>query len=133
MRDRLPEFGPVHVAAITFAPPAELAAHRRHLGLPFPLLSDPDRSLYRRFGLGRGAFRQIWNPGTLKLYVRLVRQGRRLRRPTQDTRQLGGDFVLDPSGRLTAAFRPASPDDRPSVDALIAACRDAAGRPAPGR
>lgn len=121
MRDQLSEFGASSIAAITFAEPNALAAHRAHLELPFPILADPDRILYRQFGLGRGSLRQIWNPGTLKLYAQLIGKGRRLRRPTQDMRQLGGDFVIDSAGRLSAGFWPSSPDDRPRVADLIAA------------
>lgn len=122
MRDHLDELGDTTiVAAVTFAQQADLAPHRAHLDLPFPLLADPERTLYRRFGLGRGSLRDIWGIGTLRLYGQLIRRGRRLQRPTQDTRQLGGDFVIGPSGRLAAGFWPASPDDRPTVDQLIEA------------
>lgn len=111
-------------AVITFAPVASLAAYRNHLELPFPVLTDPTRALYRRFGLGRGSFRDIYGVGTLRMYARLLRNGRRLSRPTQatqDTRQLGGDFAIDGDGRLLAAFRPSSPDSRPTLDQLIEA------------
>lgn len=107
------------VAVITFAPVEDLAAYRAHLGFPFPVLSDPTRALYRRFGLERGSWRAIYGVGTLRLYARLLARGRRPGRPTQDTRQLGGDFALDGEGRLLAAFRPASPDARPDIERLI--------------
>ena len=125
MSERLDDFSPVTVAAVTFAPVEPLAAHRRHLGLPFPLLADPQRTLYRRFGLERGSFTEVWGLGTLRLYRDLLRRGRRLRVPIQDTRQLGGDFVIDGGGHLVAAFRPRSPDSRPSVDQLLAAVEQA--------
>ena len=127
MRDRLDELGGATVAVPTFAPWSRLAAHRARLDLPFPVLADPERSIYRRFDLGRGSVGQIWSPGTLRLYGRLLRRGRRLRRPTEDTRQLGGDFVIDGAGRLAAGFWPRSPDDRPPVDALIQAVDRARG------
>lgn len=121
MRDRLEAFGDAVVVAVTFAEVAALGAHRRHLDLPFPLLADPARVTYDHFELGRGSFRQVYSLGTLRLYASLIRRGRRIRRSTQDTRQLGGDFVIAPDGRLAAAFRPDSPDTRPSVDQLLAA------------
>ncbi|MEM9561458.1 MAG: AhpC/TSA family protein [Actinomycetota bacterium] len=127
----LERLGDTAVAAIAFADPWRLADHHRRLELPFPLLADPDRTLYRRFGLGRGSVRQVWNPGTLALYGRLLRQGRRPARPTEDTRQLGGDVVIGPDGRLAAAFRPRSPDARPTIDELVAAV-SAAGRAGSG-
>jgi len=119
--ERLDDFPPVRIAAVTFAPVEPLAAHRRHLDLPFPLLADPQRAVYKQFSLGRGSLTEIWGPGTLSLYRDLLRRGRKLRRPTQDTRQLGGDFVIDDDRRLVAVFRPRSPDSRPSVDELVAA------------
>lgn len=121
MRDRLSDFGDARLAAVTFASVEELPAHRVHLELPFPMLADPERETYRQFDLGRGALRDIWSVGTMTMYARLLRQGRKLRRPTQDTRQLGGDFVIDPQGRLATGFWPASPDDRPTIDSLIEA------------
>ena len=111
------------VVVITFAPVDALAAYRAHLDIHGPVLSDPTRQLYRRFNLGRGSLRAIYGVGTLRMYARLLKQGRRLSRPTQDTRQLGGDFALDRHGRLLAAFRPSSPDSRPNLHQLIDAFR----------
>ncbi len=125
MRDRLDDLGDASIAAVTFAEVERLAAHRDHLDLPFPLLADPERTVYRRFGLERAPLWRIYNPGTLRLYGQLLARGRRLRRPVDDTRQLGGDFVLDAAGRLAAAFRPRSPDDRPPIDDLVVAVRRA--------
>jgi peroxiredoxin len=114
------------VAVITFAPVGELDAYRSHLDLPFPLLADPDRAIYQRFGLERGSLRAVYGLGTLRMYAELIgRRGRRMRRPTQDTRQLGGDFVIDARGVLHAEFRPPSPDTRPSVATLVDAVRAA--------
>jgi hypothetical protein len=41
--------------------------------------------------------------------------------------QLGGDFLLDRAGRLVFAHRSANPADRPTMAALLAAARKAAG------
>lgn len=113
----------VDAVVVTFAPRSELGAYRRHLGLDargVAVVTDPDRSLYRSFGFRRGTWRAVYGVGTLRMYGRLLRSGRRLRRPTQDTRQLGGDVVIDPSGVVRAVFRPASPDARPSLAQLAA-------------
>jgi len=127
VRGHLDQMGDVEVAVVTFAAPDELAPYRRHLDLPFPVLADPDRALYRRFGFPRASFRAVYGVGTMRMYARLVRQGRRLRRPVHDTRQLGGDVVVGPSGRIVEVFRPSSPDDRPSLTDLLAALDRASG------
>jgi peroxiredoxin len=121
VRDHLDRFGDATVAVVAFATADRLAAHRRHLAAPFPFVSDPDRTLYRLLGAERGTQRQVWSAGTVRLYVQLLRDGRRLQRPTDDIRQLGADAVLGRDGRLRYLALPASPDARPPIEELIAA------------
>lgn len=122
VRDHRHRFGDALPVVVTFSDDLALvAAHRRHLDVEFPVLADPDLALYRALGIGRGSVRDVWSPGTLATYARLVGSGHRLRRPTEDTRQLGADAVIDRSGRLVRTWRPSSPDARPPISALIAA------------
>jgi peroxiredoxin len=121
---RLSEFGDAAVALVTFTRPRNLRGFRRRLRLAYPVLADETRAAYRAYGLGRAPWRSVWGVRTLRTYGRLMRQGRRPRLPTQDTRQLGGDFVVDHAGRIVYAYRSRRPDDRPAVDDLIAAVRE---------
>ena len=121
VRDHLDAFADATVAVVTFAEPHRLAAYRTRLGVPFPILSDPTRELYRLLGAGHGTNRQIWSLGTLRLYARLLRAGRRLARPTEDIHQLGADAVIGRNGRLRYLALPTSPDQRPPITDLIAA------------
>lgn len=121
MRDRLDQFADAEIAVVTFATPDRLAAHRAHLRLPFAVVGDTDLRLYHLFGVGRGSHRQVWSAGTLRLYARLIRAGHRVRRPTEDIRQLGADVVIGRDGTVRYLCRPISPDARPPVDDLVAA------------
>ncbi len=121
VRDRLDEFGDATVAVVTFAGHPRLGAYRIHLRLPFPVLSDPDRVLYGLLGAERGTRRQVWSLGTLRMYARLLRAGRRLQRSREDLRQLGADVVVGRDGRVRYLALPPSPDARPAIDDLIAA------------
>ena len=124
MRDELERQGhslDVDVAVITFGDGDRLADYRRHLDISFAVLQDEHRDSYRAYGLGRGSLRAIYRLATIRKYVQLLRAGRKLRRPTEDTRQLGGDFVVGPDGRVRFAFRPVAPDDRPPAAAIVAA------------
>lgn len=121
VRDRLDQFGDATVAVVTFAAPERLAAYRDHLGVPFPILADVDRKLYQLLGAERGTNRQIWSLGSLRMYARLLRQGRRLQRPTEDIHQLGADAVVGRDGVLRYLSLPATPDARPPISELIAA------------
>jgi hypothetical protein len=116
----------IRPVVVTFATAtARLAEYRAHLGLDVPVLSDADRRLYGLLGAARGTLPQVWNPGTLTMYARLMLRGRRLARPREDTRQLGADAFVDATGRLRRRWLPASPDARPSIDELDAAIADA--------
>jgi peroxiredoxin len=121
VRDRLDDLADAEVALVTFTRARNLRGYRSRLGLPYPVLADETRAAYRAYGLGRGRWWKVWGPATLKAYARLVRKGARVERPTEDTSQLGGDFVIDRQGRLAYAFRSTGPADRPSVDDLVAA------------
>ena len=124
MRDHLDELGEIRPVVVSFNDDASrLAAYREHLGVSFPFVSDPDRELYRALGAGRGTIRDVWSLGTLRMYARLLQQGMRVRRPIEDTRQLGGDFVIAPDGTLVFGHWSQGPDDRPDVDRLVAATR----------
>jgi hypothetical protein len=123
--DRLDEFEKASVVLVTFTRQRNLRAFRRLLELNYPVLVDETRAVYRAYGLERGRWWRVWSWGTLRTYGRLLRTGHRLRRPTEDTRQLGGDFVVDPGGRVAYGYRSRTPDDRPSVDELVAAVRAA--------
>jgi peroxiredoxin len=121
--DRLAEFSGAAVVLITFTRPRNLRGFRRRLALAYPVLADETRAFYRAYGLHRGSRRRVWGLSSVRAYGRLLRQGRRLERPTGDTLQLGGDFVIDRDGRLAYVYRSRGPDDRPSVDDLLDAVR----------
>ena len=125
VRDHLDQLGDTLPVVITFADdPSRLAAYRTYLDLEFPVVADVDRTLYRVLGAGRGSFFRVWSPGTIAMYARLVRRGRRLHAPTEDTRQLGADAVIDRDGRLHRLWLPPTPDARPAVDEIVDAVRE---------
>ena len=124
MRDRLTELGDTtEVVLVTFTGPTQLVDYQVINDLPFTILVDDDRCTYRAFGLGRGSVRRVWGRRVLRHYVEIARSRglAGLGRPTEDTLQLGGDFVIDPAGALAWGYWGEGPYDRPSVDELIAA------------
>ena len=121
VRDHVDQFGDARIAVVTFATPERLGAYRQHLHLTFDVVADPDRTLYRLLGAERGNNRQVWSAGTIRMYARLIRAGRRLHRPTEDIRQLGADAVIGRTGDLRYLSLPSTPDARPPIGDLIAA------------
>ncbi len=104
--------------------PSRLEAHRRHLGVPFRFVADPERTLYRALGFGRGSVRRVWGWRAARRYLQLLRTGARLRRTDEDTLQLGGDVIVDHTARVLWRYAGDGPDDRPSIDDLERALFD---------
>ncbi|MFO0877496.1 MAG: peroxiredoxin-like family protein [Gemmataceae bacterium] len=109
------------VVAITFAEPLMLKLFTDEGHYPFPVLGDPSRSVYRAFGLQRATWGRILHPRVILGYLGFLFRGwapRRGRRG-EDYLQLGGDFLLDSSGKVVFAHRSEDPTDRPSIDLLL--------------
>jgi len=122
VRDRLDDLGAnTAVVMIAFTDRSNLAHYRSTNPLPFPVLLDPDRATYRSYGLGRGSLWRVWGWKATRRYLQIFREGglHGLRRPTEDTLQLGGDFIVSPDGTLAWGFWGEGPDDRPSVEEII--------------
>lgn len=84
----------------------------------FQLLLDPDRSIYKKYGLERSLLRS-WNLRTIWMYIKLLSSGRKWRGIQGDSAQLGGDFLIDSQGIVKLAYRSHDPTDRPSVSSLL--------------
>ena len=127
-KHRLDEIGATAVF-VTFDDPEPVRSRLlAGLEMPYPVLVDLKREAYRGWGLRRSTVAGVWlDPRVWARYAALVLRGERMHRPTADTLQLGGDFVLGPDGIVVYA-RPQQRDDRPPVGELLAALRDAAGR-----
>lgn len=124
MGDHLADLGTdTDVVLITFTSPALAVRYSERLELPFPVLMDEDRTVYHSYGLGRGSLTRVWGWRALKRYLEIFRREGMsgLRMPTEDTLQLGGDFVIAPDGTLIYQFQGQGPDDRPSIDELVLA------------
>ena len=134
MCDRLDEFPPdTELVLVVFAHRDLVAGYVARHGIDVPVLIDDQRAAYAAYGLERGSLRQVWSVGAARRYAQIIRRDGvgGLARPTEDTRQLGGDVVVDAAGRLAWAYRGSGPGDRPPVDRLISAAQQARRSPAP--
>jgi AhpC/TSA antioxidant enzyme len=120
------------VLLIAFGEEAWARAWLQANDVPFPLLLDADRHVYRAYGLHWSRLR-TWSPRMIWYYIRRLAAGARLQ-PTQgDPYQLGGDFLVDARGIVRLAHRSADPSDRPSVERILQTLRagaDAVANPA---
>jgi len=105
---------------------AELAKHQADL--PFPLIADPERELYRRLGAGRGpgsllstrALRAAIAGQTAALGNRSTKRGALGPiKPTGGRLGLPADFLIAPDGRVAALKYGQHAYDQWTVDELL--------------
>jgi peroxiredoxin len=118
------------VLVVTQAKPASLEAWIARQGHPFPVVGDPDKAGYRLYAMQRASLLTLMRPDVIWGYLKIMARGRLPGVPAADAdlHQLGGNFVLDASGRVTYAFRSREPTDRPAPEVLLAEVRRAAAQ-----
>lgn len=111
----------IDVLVVTFE--IDVVASQYATGLPWPVLLDNARELYRAYGMSRESVWNVWGPASWWGFIKLLLRGRKLRRPTDDVYQMGGDVLIDPEGIVRLHYVSRYPLDRPSIDALLATAR----------
>lgn len=115
-------FGDAGVEIVMIGPgtPAEAAAFVAELGLRDPVLTDPDRSAYRAYGLAEAPIRSLLDPRIIAGGVRAAVKGFLPRMSSGNPLQLQGQFLIDRHGIIRSATRPRLMSDIPSARALLA-------------
>lgn len=112
----------VAIIIISFAQPQKLAPYQEHHRWPFVILADPKRIAYQAFALKRLSLLRVFSPSTVRLYFRLLREGKKFQNYGKDDYyQAGGDFLIDRAGNILFAHRSQDPADRPPVEKLFEA------------
>ena len=115
LRDALPT---ENVVFVTMAEPKLAARFRAWMRSPHPFLCDPERRLYTAFGLQCADRRTLFGQRVVLRGVGALLKGYRQGRIVGDPWQLGGTFVIDADGCVTASFPAADAGDHPSPEAL---------------
>lgn len=125
----------IHELIVFHSSASELERHQPEL--PFPIVPDPDRELYRAFGVERSMSAllspRLWRhvPRVVLGAIRRLRQEHQAPRVFPHGGQLGlpADVLLDADGRVIAVKYGELAYDQWTVDELLAHAR-AAGLPA---
>lgn len=89
------------IAAISAATPEATERFSQRYRLPFPILANPDRSVYRAFGLAEGSLLEVGGPAVLLRQARESLRGNIATiNPFDTIRQLGGVFIVDTAGSV---------------------------------
>jgi hypothetical protein len=111
----------IQVVIVTFESSPLARAYVHETGLPWTVLVDETRSLYRAYGMLRGRVWDIWGPRTWWAYAKELMHGRLPGASHADTSQLGGDVLIDPGGVVRFIHVGSGPADRPSLAAMLEA------------
>ena len=110
----------VGIIVISFAEPERLAPYQERHHWPFVMLADPKRIAYHAFALKRLSLLRVFSPSTLRLYIRLLHEGKKIQSYGKDDYyQAGGDFLIDREGNIFFAHRSQNPADRPPIEKLL--------------
>ena len=109
----------IREVAVFHSSEAELRAH--HQSVPFALVADPDKHLYREFGV-ESAPRALLHPGAWLPVLRgVLRKGRPWRLDLHGgPLGLPAEFLIDPDGRVRACKYGTHAYDQWTVDELLA-------------
>ena len=126
MRRRKAEFDQLdtRIVLVGLGTAAETESFKARFDVPFPMIPDPDKELFRIFGLPRASTQSLLSIGMLKRGFSAMSKGHHIGKPVGDVRQLPGVFVFDTNGVVRFQHYARTPDDHPSVDDLLKALHD---------
>ncbi|WP_018349327.1 peroxiredoxin-like family protein [Longispora albida] len=113
----------VREVAVFHSTATELLEHAAHL--PFAVIADPGRVLYREFGV-ESSLRALLDPRAWRHILRAIGTALRRRDKNPALRQEGGrlglpgDFLIAPDGRIVASKYGEHAYDQWSVDEILA-------------
>ena len=121
MRDHEKEFSKqnVKIVVVTFEDSFLSRSYVEETSLPWPLIIDENRELYRSYGMLSASFWDIWGPRTWLAYLKEIIKGQKLKKSEADIMQRGGDVLIDPNGIIQMHHVGEGPADRPSVEMIL--------------
>jgi peroxiredoxin len=122
LRQGYPDFRSAggEVVCISQGDPKTAKAFSILFDLPFPLLTcGDDLSPYRRYGLKRGSFLELFGPGSIVNGFRALIRGHKQGMPVNDGFQMPGVFIVDTSGTVRFARRHKHAGDNPANGELL--------------
>jgi hypothetical protein len=124
-KQRFDEAG-AQVVLVGMGTPAESRAFAAKYDVPFPLVSDPAKMVYRKFDLRRMTPWGFLAPEVVLKGVSAMARGHHMGLPQGDVRQLPGVFVITTAGEIVFSHYAADPADHPEVAMILDALKAAA-------
>uniref|UniRef100_A0A3B4TM56 Selenoprotein L n=1 Tax=Seriola dumerili TaxID=41447 RepID=A0A3B4TM56_SERDU len=122
--EAVPEARPLRVLVVSFGSLEGAQLWLEQTGCTFDMLLDPQRKIYRSFGLG-SSYAKVMKFGCLLQYSEYGAVKRDFPdvppRLLEDIYQMGGDFLLDEAGKVLLSHPSKTPMDRLTVKDILQA------------
>jgi len=103
---------------VTMGTPEQAAEFRAGIKSELTFAADPQREVFRAYGLQQGTAKQVIGPKVwASLFKGLVRAG--AGKPIGDIWQMPGAFVIDRGGVIRYAHYPSNQAEHPSHDEIV--------------
>jgi peroxiredoxin len=112
-----------NVLLVGMGSPAECTEFKCRYGVPFSMVSDPEKKLYQAFELKSMSPWKVLSPTLVVKGMAAVARGHGLGLPVGDVRQLPGGFVVDRKGKIVFSRPADDPAGHPSVEEILTALK----------
>jgi len=97
----------------------ETAAFKAQWNVPFPMVADPEKQLFKAFQLKQATSKALLSVGMAMKGLAALSKGHGIGIPKGDVRQLPGVFIIDTDGRIRFSHFAKDPADHPAADDLL--------------
>jgi peroxiredoxin len=112
------------VVLVGLGTPQETAAFKDQFKVPFAMIADPHKRLFRAFHLKQASLGGLLSVGMAVKGLSTMAKGHGVGIPKGDVRQLPGVFIIDSGGRIRFSHFARDPADHPDPEALLAFLQD---------
>lgn len=107
------------VVLVGLGTPEETAAFKKQFHVPFTMIADPEKRLFKAFQLKQATPKALLSVGMAMKGLSALARGHRIGIPKGDVRQLPGVFIIDTAGRIRFSHFAKDPADHPPADVLL--------------
>jgi len=109
------------VVLVGMGTPSESAEFAEKFNVPFPIVADPQKKLYRKFELKQMSPLGFFSPSVALKGIAAIVSGHGIGMPQGDVRQLPGVFIINTTGEIVYSHFSSNPADHPDAKTIIAA------------
>jgi peroxiredoxin len=126
-QDALQKAG-IDVVLVSSGTAAQAEVFKRDYRVPFTVICDPERLLFKKYSLREMTLRDYLSPRMWVKSIQVMAQGYGHKSGEGSEAQLGGVFIIDTSGKVAYAHIAVDAADHPSPQEILQAAATLGGR-----